>query len=82
MQRQICRDMVMGRAILPKEALDHSVLSSIYTNEEQAERQIQAFAKEFAPRATNRKVLKEIKLKLHKEAVKMCHSSAFTPAEV
>ena len=79
---QIYRDMVMGRAILPKEAFDTRVISSLYTSEEDVMKQVHSFAKEFAPRAANRKVLKDIKQKLHRKAVNVCETVAFTPFDI
>ena len=43
---------------------------------------ISEFVKEFAPRATHRKVLGEIKRKLHRDILISCEDTAIAPIDV
>ena len=59
-----------------------NVVTGIYKENLEVDAIIQAFAKEFAPRAVNRKVLGEIKRKLYREILIQCEDNAIAPSDV
>ena len=72
----------MGQALDAAEALKQRVVTNIYKEDSEIEGIITTFAKEFAPRAVNRKVLGEIKRKLHRDILIQCEDSAIAPSEI
>lgn len=73
--------MVMGRPITSQEGFQRKVLSGVFKDDEELQKNIELFAKEFAPRAKNRFVLGELKNKINYKAIQACKSQAFGPVE-
>lgn len=72
----------MGQAIEAPEAMKESVITGVYNENSELDALFAAFAKEFAPRAANRKVLSEIKRKLHRDILIACEDIATSPSDI
>lgn len=79
MPRQICREMLMGRAILPKEAIKRKLFNAEFQDSKSLMALLKGFQKQFAEKGKKRVVVKEMKEVLHRDAVFQLHAVSTSP---
>ena len=73
------RGFVYGKKIGANFAIKNNIIQAEYKNDSEGEAYIQQFAKEFSPRAANRKVIYEMKSKLHKSTIDSISNEGLSP---
>ena len=79
---QSYRAMFMGINVIPAEALKMQVVTGLFKTDEEMSAQITQFAKVFAPKATYRNVLHQLKKRAHKDFLLECENSVFAPVDI
>jgi len=76
------RTLVMGVMIDTSMAVELEILNGLFKDNLDMIRHIEAFAEEFAPKASNRFVFGELKKRLHAEIIDVCNNDFITPMDI
>ena len=78
---QTVRELYYSIEINAKEALEKQVITDLCQNGKHLDATIEDFISTYAPKAWNRKVLSEIKQRVHSQILYSCKTDAFGPLD-